>query len=528
MRVPVGSSAVHPDLAERVIVLSSAELLSSLHQRGVRLWVNNGELRFQAPRGVLSPVDLDGLRAHRKEIIELMNEVEASRDIPLQPRATGCPAPLTALQVRWRKWITQENGGLSQRICTAMRVSGLLRVDLLRTSLEVVFRRHESLRTRIVLIDGVLAQIVDASCDLKLDVIDLSEVSPSTAESRVLRCSEEFSREKIDLSVGPLFAAKLFKLSVSEHVLILALDHMITDGVSNNIVCREIWTAYHQLVRGLAPSLPQLPVQFADYAVWQQRTYGAWLRRHELYWRRRLAGAPKIQIPIEDRLIEVKNPVGATLEIPFGDALSARLRIVARREGVLLPVVVLTIYLAAMSHWCNQRDLVLTFLSNARYRPELQGMVGFLANVLYLRVEVTDDDSLSTLLKRVNFEFHSAYEHQDFGWVPDLVPECSTELHFNWLPPNWISTLIDDAQEGHGALRIQPFPLSLTWPFKFIPWFSDSPAGVTVLVGYRPDIFERTTVERFGKSLVLFAEQLSGRPSARVLSLRSSMFMADA
>jgi hypothetical protein len=501
---------------------SEYELLSSLSQRGVKVWLDTGQLRFKAPKGVLSQSELNELRALRKEIIELLKGAELASDLPIEPRGPACPIPLTALQLNWRKWFVEGLGELSKRICTAMRVVGPLNVDFLRASVESAVKRHESLRTRVVVVGGIPRQHVDAFSGFMQSVTDLSEVVPQDTEKEVRRLSEEFANEQIDLSVGPLFAVKLFRLSDLEHVLILGLDHMISDGISTSVLLEEMWTAYDQIAHGVPILLSKLQLQFADYAVWQQRIRGAWLKEHQAYWKERLIGAPAIRIP-EDKLTEAPDPTIAILEISLGHTVSTGLRELARRERTLLPLVVLTIYLIVMSEWCKQRDLVLLFLSNGRYRPELQNMVGFIANLLYLRSELTDEDSFVTLLRRVTREFQVAYEHQDFGWVPDLFPECTTELVFNWLPADPVKSF-RSCQQKHGhILEIRPFPLRVVWPkVRFGTWFSDAPTGVEVLIAYQTDLFARTTIERFGKNLVAVAEQLLRRPFDRIVSMSTA------
>lgn len=455
-----------------------------------------------------------------------LEQPEPSTDLPLQPRPADCPVPLTAWQRRtWNQFIGQ--GRLSVRMgAAALRVLGPLDPIVLRRSLEEVIRRHESVRTRFVAIDGVPEQVIDSSCECHLEEIELAQTASSDGAREVTRLVRHFLEEQVDLSVGPLFAAKLWRLSSSEHVLILALDHMVADAASCAILSGEVWTLYHQAAKGLPFSLPHLPVQFADYAVWQQRTHSAWLKKHGPYWKERLTGAPRLQLPVDDGLASGDYPIAVPLHFPFGNRLSAGLRDAARREGALLPLVVLTVYVAVVSRWCGQRDLVLTFVSHGRHRrPELQNMIGFLASRLFLRVEIGHDDSFRDLLKRVNVEFYSAYEHYDFDRVPDFIPECAadTDTDFNWLPAVWGRR---PAHKGAAdeQLRIQPFPLEpyrkrLPEWFKLASVFSETAAGIVATVLYRPDLFAADTIERFGQNLRSFAQEFAHHPLAPIASV---------
>jgi hypothetical protein len=500
---------------------STRDFLSTLRQRGVKFWVESGQLRYQAPRGTLSPDDLNNLRDLKGSIINLVQS-EFAIEVPIQPRMSGCQIPLAAYQLHFWKYFNSRSPGMSdRRSYVATRITGPLNVGLLQRCLAEVVSRHESLRTRIVVIDGNPTQQIDTGHETRLELVDLSEVRPPTAAREVMRRGEEFIRVPVDLAVGPLFAAKLFRLP-DEHVLILASSQLLSDGYSNTVLASEIWTLYQQGAQGLPLSLPSLPLQFADYAVWLDRTYSARLKMHEKHWKGRLTGAPEIRLPRDDGMVETKDPFCATLTIPFGNELSTGLRNLARREGTLLPLVVLTAYIAVMSRWCTCRDLVVVFVSNGRSRPELRSTIGLVTSILFLRINVAKEDSFLTLLKRIESEFSSAYQHQDFDCVQQLIiPDRVAGVAFNWLPAGcaW-SGSADLELKVNDELEIQPFPLDLTWEYyEFTPWFHSTAAGVSVTVGYRPDFFSSSTVEWFGNSLRSFAEEFAHDPLAPIAPL---------
>jgi non-ribosomal peptide synthetase component F len=259
--------------------------------------------------------------------------------------------------------------------------------------------------------------------------------------------------------------------------------------------------------------LPQLPVQFADYAVWQQRTYHTWLEKHGTYWIKRLSGATHAEIPPDYSPSDLESPACKMVRLSFGRALTVRLHDLARRERLLLSIVILTAYIVVMSRWCNQRDVVIRFVSNGRYRPELANMVGLLINLLHLRVEMFDGENKLGLLRRVNSEFLSAYDHEDFNYVPDLVPECSPErsqeLVFNWLPDYWVAQTTPDPDSAcDHDVQIRPLLLTPVSAQKFSPIFSETASGVEVFVCYRADLFAPSTVESFGDQMRLAAQEL--------------------
>lgn len=494
---------------------AAIELLSSLGRRGINIWIGDGQLRFKASERELRQEDVDGLRSLKLELVELLQQPAFTAELPLRPRSAGCPIPLTAIQrLLWNAIIFNKNG-VSRRSCTiSERISGPLNCSLLQQSIEAVLRRHESLRTRIITLDGVPLQCVDDPREWSLEIIDLSDASLPDADGEVKRLATAFIQEPVDISVGPLFDARLFTLSEHEHVLILALDHLITDAFSNRILKREIWTVYRQGLQGLPLSLPPLHLQFADYAVWQQKMYGVWQQRQGHYWRERLTDAPRIRLPRSDGCVEQENPSGALFQMQFGDSVSAELRELAKRKRVLLSVVVLTIYVAVISSWCDQNDVLLSMVLSNRHRPELQNTVGFLANLVLFRVEIGTNDSFLDLLKRVDTEFYAVYEYQDVGL--DFFSEYATEPHFNWQPVS--AEYWGDQQANSSASRVQPFPFRSVRAGTPLPLFYDGEGGISMTVQYRTDLFTHRSVEQFCTNLRWFAEHFIQFPLASVKS----------
>lgn len=495
----------------------ASELLSTLHRRGVKVWVDKEQLRLQAPAGTLLPADLHELRTLKVELIDLLRQTEF--DIP--PRSPGCEVPLTPMQ-RF-SWTYCEQGRAGERVCNVtLRIRGALQPTILASCLQAVIERHESLRTRIVVLDGAPMQQIDAASRYHLEEIDLSGLPAEALEAEAMRIARQFLQERFDLSVGPAFAVKLLKLSDRDFIFIMALDHTVADAASTEILSNEIWALYEQARQGQPFSLPDLPVQFADYAVWQHLTCGSWMKQHAPYWRRRLTDAPRIRLTATDRLPKAEHPVGALLHVPFGDALSTKLREVARRERTQLSMVVFCIFTAVILRWCDSKDLVLRFLISGRHHPKLQNMIGFLAEFLHLRIQITERTTLLDLLRQGDLEFQSAYKRHDFGRVPEFIPQWAwkmdvIDLRFQWAPS---STAIRPSDSGAGGgLDMQPMSLAVAKPFEFLPIFYDSPSGIGCSVIYRSDVFAPGTMERFGSHLLTVGTDLVERSFVRVNSI---------
>lgn len=432
----------------------------------------------------------------------------------LRRRLAGSPVPLTAMQ-RFAWSYPTIRGQPSLRMCAAaLRILGPLDTGLLERCFEVVVQRHESLRTRIVLADGLPRQQIDDVSGYQIDQTDLSLLTSVQAESEVARLAQNFVDEKVDMAIGPLLRVRLFKLSHSDHVLMVTLDHIVSDGVSNEILKREIFTLYRQAAQRKPFSLEELPIQFGDFAVWQHRARKMWLAQHGNYWRKRLIGAPFIGHAWEEDTGQPDLASAGMLHIPLGKKVSDGLRHLVPQGKAALPLAVLTVYVAALSRFLNQREFVLGFTLHGRDNQlELRNLIGFLAYSLYLRIEVRATDTFLDLFRRVSLEFATAFEHRDFGLMPDFIPGCVDTPLFNWT-----STLQTSRLDAHirniGELRISPFRIKWSFLPVFYPFFSDTPAGIGATVYFRTNIYSTAAVNFFGQSLRAFASKFVEDPIA--------------
>jgi hypothetical protein len=438
---------------------------------------------------------------------------------PIEPRPQGCAIPLTAEQRHFFNVLIRadpKQRPIDERMCaSATRITGPLSLSLLEGSIAGLVRRHESLRTTFRTFEGVATQHIDPPDEYRLTCVDLSMLSVGEAESRAKRLIGEFQAQKIDVSIGQLFEARLFKLATREHVLIVLADHMISDGMSNALLDREIWQAYDEGLGDEPALLPTPPLQFADYAVWCERTNESWRKEHEGYWKRRLAEGVRVPtlIPVSSETNKCPE-VGTVAHIPFGSALTAQLRQFAQRQQVSLSNVALMIYATAMSLWCDKEDLIIRCPVHGRHhRPELESVVGFFASYLCLRITVNRRHTLQSLLAQVQDEMRCALAHRDFDRMRNLMPECvETELEFHWRSARRRGRA-QRRPNLNQPIKRQPFLIrSPTWHLNFWCIFNETPADVCVTVRYRPHLLRPNVVEQFGDNLRSIAETLIDRP----------------
>jgi len=428
----------------------------------------------------------------------------------IEPRPQECIVPLTADQKHFLK------ASIRMRMCaSATRIIGPLNLGLLEKSIASLVRRHESLRTTFRAFDGVTTQHINPPDQYRLECVDLSTFSKSGAEREAQRLTRESQDKKIDLSIGPVFEAKLFRLTIQEHVLIVLVDHMISDEMSNALLDKEIWQAYDDALGDEPALLPTPPIQFADYVVWRERAKESWGKEHDDYWKRqRLAEGVPTTIPIASETNKCLE-IGAVAHISFGSALTAQLRQFAERQHISLSNVTLMIYATAMSLWCDKEDLVVRCPVHGRHgRPELKNVIGFFSSYLCLRIKVNRQHTLQDLLVHIQAELRNAIAYHDFDRMQDFMPECvKTELEFHWRSARWRGRAEQKWPHSNKTIKRQPFLIRApTWNLNFWCIFNEAPSDICVTVRYQPRLLRPKAVEQFGNDMRSIAKAFIDRP----------------
>lgn len=308
------------------------------------------------------------------------------------------------------------------------RMRAAVNVEALERSLTEVVRRHESLRTTFGVVEGQPAQLVHPPEAFRLPVTELGQLEAREREAEARRLAAVEAREPFRLDRGPLFRARLLRLDEQDHVLLLSMHHIVSDGWSVNVLLRELQVLYENYCRGEAPSLPEPAIQYGDFALWQREwLQGEALDEQTRYWREQLAGAPpvleiptgRVRPPVRSYRSEVENFV-------LNRELAERLRQLALQEGTTLFMVLLAGFQVLLARYTGQWDVVVGTPVANRNRAELEGLIGFFANTLLLRTRMGDDPSFLEVLRRVKEATLSAYTHQDLPFeilVKELQPQ---------------------------------------------------------------------------------------------------------
>jgi hypothetical protein len=285
-------------------------------------------------------------------------------------------------------------------------------------------RRHEVLRTTFAEIEGEPQQMIAPSSEVNLPVVDLCDLEAAEQEATVRRYVEEAAAQRFDLSRGPLMTTEMLKLADDEHVLLLTLHHIIADGWSMGVLVDEVAALYEAFVERRESPLAELPIQYADYAIWQRQ----WLQTEVLerlldYWRERLAGAALLELP-SDYSRTAEQPVGsASLIFDLSPELTAALNELTRREGVTLFMTLLACWQLLLARYTGEEDIVIGSPIANRNRAEVEGLIGLFVNILVLRTQVFGELTFLELLARVREVCLGAYAHQDlpFEWVAEQL-----------------------------------------------------------------------------------------------------------
>ncbi len=438
---------------------------------------------------------------------------------PVERRPDGEAPALSFAQERL--WFLDHLEGKSAfyNVPAALRIEGDLDVVALERAVEKLVARHEVLRTTFATVKGQAIQVIHPPSPVKLDVIDLSHLPEPERSERASAIAADEAREPFDLEKGPLLRASIVRRSKADHTLLLTLHHIVSDAWTRGIVNREIGALYS------GAALPDLPVQYADYARWQR----AWLAGPVLdvelgYWRDKLKGASfALELPADRPRPAVPSRRGAWKNFAIPAEIAARLRELARREGATLFMVLLAAFDVMIARLSGQRDFVVGSPVAGRSRPEIEGLVGFFVNTLVLRAELADDPSFSDLVARTRETCLGGYAHEDLPFER-LVAELAPERDLSRTPLFQVMFMFQTARQDELALAgltLRPEEVSVgTSKFDLTLGLLETKSGaIEGAFEYASDLFDEATIERFAAVLSVVLDAASRDPSLTVSAI---------
>jgi hypothetical protein len=327
----------------------------------------------------------------------------------------------------------------------AVRLKGPLDVAAFKGAIDTIIERHEAMRTTFKVVDGQRVQVIAPSLKLELPIIDLRALHSDAREREASRLIFEEARRLFDLSSGPLLRAALLRLADDEQIVLLTMHHIITDAWSQAVFARELTTLYAALSDGRKSTLPELPIQYADYSTWQQQKLQQDVLQNQLsYWMRQLAGAPLVlELPVDNPRPAIQTSRGGKQKLVIPKALVEQLRELSHREKGTLFVTLLSAFNVLLYRYTGQADILLGTPVAGRSRVELETLIGYFVNNLVLRTDLSGDPTFLELLEREREMVLGAFAHQDLPFVelvktlcpePDLSRSPVIQVLFRTLP----------------------------------------------------------------------------------------------
>ena len=465
-------------------------------------------------------------------VAELAEAIESARlqagdmDVPPVSRVTrDGPVPLSFAQQRLWVLTQLEPDGASYNLPIALRLSGTLDVAALERSVNALVRRHEVLRTTVSLSDGQPVQVVAPASAMSVPVVALDHLETSEREAAVLRLATAEAQRPFELAYGPMLRVTLLKLGADEHILLMTMHHIVSDAWSSHILVREMTEFYVAELQGRPAFLPELPVQYADFAVWQRQWLsGARLDRQLDYWTKRLAGALEpLNLPTDYPRPPVQTSHGASLTLSLSPALSSAMTELCRREGVTLFMALLSGFYALLFRYTGRPELIVGSPIANRTSSEIEGLIGFFVNTLALRADLSGHQTVGELLALVRQVCLGAYTHQDVPFEK-VVEVLQPVRDVSYSPIFQVMFELQNAPTTELAvpgLRIATVDVEpLTAKFDLTLTLCETESGLTASMEYNTDLFSADSVMRMLRHYELILQDMAARPDARIDELR--------
>ena len=462
---------------------------------------------------------ITALPAHLQELLQRRLSGQSEQDpIPLVERTV--PLPLSFAQQRL--WFLNEFDPNSGEYITpsALRLRGELDVAALSRALSGLVARHESLRTTFESVGGRGVQVIHPPYAVELPVLDLGGLAEQERGTELDRVLAQEARRPFDLAGGPLLRTRLVRLGAQEHVLTLMLHHIVTDGWSNGVLLGDLGELYRAELTGTVAQLAVLPVQYADFAVWQRDRVSDAVAEEQLdYWKRQLAGISPLELPTDRPRPAVRTTSGAAHEFVVPASVAGGLKELGRGQDGTLFMTLVAACQVLLGRWSGQDDVAVGTVTSGRDRAELEGLVGFFVNTLVLRSRLDPAGTFSEFLAGVKGTVLDAFAHQDVPFerlVDALQPARDTSRTPLFDAMIVLQNTPDQASELPG-LRAEYVELPMvTAHFDLTIHFQELDGALYGALTYNTDLFDADTIERMVTHLQRLLEGIAAEPDRPV------------
>lgn len=474
---------------------------------------------FQSRAEKLSP--------ERRALLDLLLKSKAGRTpakqvIEKRTRENNCPLSFA----QERLWFLDqlEPGSAFYNVPAAVRLEGDLDVGALERSINEIVRRHDVLRTTFPVIGGDPVQAISPAAPLEFPLIDLRAISRGAREIEARRLAVEEARRPFDLAAGMLVRAQLLLLDARDHLLLFTLHHIVSDGWSTGLFMNEVAALYKAYIEGLPSPLPELPIQYADYAVWQrEKLQGEALDSQAEYWKKQLGGRLSVlDLPSDRPRPALQTYAGAThaFDLPFH--LSNAIRSLGQQQGATPFMTLLAAFKVLLHRYTRQRDVIVGTPIAGRSRPQLENLIGFFANTLVLRTDLSGDPTFNALLNRTREVALAAYANADLPFEK-LVEILQPERDLSRTPLFQVMFAMQNAPRTSfelPGLTLSSLEVdSSTAKFDLSLDMWDEPDGFKGLFEYNTDLFDAATVARMVIHFEALLEGVAEQPDRPISAL---------
>ncbi|MBN3925717.1 SDR family NAD(P)-dependent oxidoreductase [Nostoc sp. NMS4] len=503
------------------------QLIAELSVAGIKLTADGDQLRVRAAKGVLTPQIRDSIAKQKTELLKLLrdeNKGTSDTNLPLVKvsREQNLPLSFPQQQMWFFDQLQPNNPFYNLQLCLALH--GSVNTVALLQSVNEIIRRHEVLRTTFTQVDGRSVQIIASKLNITMPVVDLRHLPDGERKIEAQRISTKEAQHCFDLATVPLLRVLLIHLEAAEYLLVVTTHHIIFDGWSMGVFIRELAANYQAFCTNKPSPLPELPVQYADFASWQRQ----WLQKETektllTYWKQQLQGAPPLlKLPLDHPRPPAQSFRGAKQFIELPKSLSEALKNLSQQQGVSLFMTLLTAFKVLLCCYTSQQDIVVGSAIANRNQTEVEGLIGFFANALVLRTDLSGNPTFRELLLRVQKVALEAYAHQDLPFerlVKELEPERS--LSYNPL------------YQVIFALQNKPDTLAVSnLTFNFVEAFNEqatrldlechlceTPEGIRGFLIYSTDLFEQATITRMAGHFQTLLSGIVANPHQKLSQL---------
>ncbi|HEY0796099.1 MAG TPA: amino acid adenylation domain-containing protein [Acidisarcina sp.] len=447
---------------------------------------------------------------------------------PLVRRASSATAPASFAQQRLWFLAQLEPDDPTYNIPQIYRLHGELNRTALEDAIQEIIWRHESLRTTFDNVDGEPVQRIALEMKIPLPIVDLTELGEDVRQAEAEKIARANARISFNFVTGPLLTAKLLKLADREHVLLLTLHHIVGDGWSGNVLATELMTLYGAFSQGRPSPLPELTIQYADYAIWQRSwLQGEVLEKQVDYWRKKLAGAPAVlELPTDRPRLAVQRHHGAVWSYKLSQEFLVRMNALSQAEGVTLFMTLLAGFQLLLSRYSGQEDIVVGSTVAGRSHTEIEPLIGFFINTLPLRGDLSGDPTFRELLGRIRQVVLDGFAQQEIPFER-LVEELRPERSLSYNPIFQVLFTLQDAPRNDfeiPGLKVDRSSVHQATSIFDLSWFLFIDAqGVLLRVEYETDLFDETTISRMVGHFETLMEgayaSLLRHPEARIADL---------